>query len=80
MRSLMLTEKWNKTARKYLLGRKIVRVNYMTKKDRDYMYWHKRPVMFQLDSGLVCYPSQDDEGNDGGALWMDNDEVCLPVL
>ena len=75
-----LTEHWNNTARKYLLGRKIIRVNYMTEKDRDDMYWYKRPVMFQLDNGLVCYPSQDDEGNDGGALFMDNKEGCLPVL
>ena len=75
-----LTEHWNNTARKYLLGRKIIRVEYMTKEDLDDLYWYKRPVAFKLDSGLWCYPSQDDEGNDGGALFMNNKEGCLPAL
>jgi len=74
------TSFWNKKARGYLLGARITEVAYMTEKERDDMYWHKRPVLFKLDSGLWCYPSMDDEGNDGGALFMNNEEGCLPVL
>ena len=71
---------WNKRANDWLLNRKIVHVSYMTDDERKLHYWYKRPVMFQLDNGLWCYPSQDDEGNDGGALFLTNEEGCLPVL
>ena len=45
------------------------------------MYWYKRPVCMLLDNGVWIYPSQDDEGNDGGALFTSIDnKPCLPVL
>jgi len=63
-----------------LLNRTIVEVEYMTQKEKKECLWFKRPVMFKLDNGVWCYPSQDDEGNDGGALFMNNELGCLPVL
>ena len=77
-----LTDKWNKKANDLLLGKKIVKVEYMgTKEANDYM-WYKRPVTFILDDGSRVMIQQDDEGNDGGALWVGNEdgEEILPVL
>ena len=74
-------EKWTKKAEDILLNRKIVKVEYMSKEECESAYWHKRPVCMLLDNGVWIYPSQDDEGNDGGALFTTDDtETCLPVL
>ena len=77
-----LTKRWNKQAKKVLLGRKIVQVKYIdTEEAKSYM-WYKRPVSFTLDNGTRLIIQQDDEGNDGGALWYGNKdgEDLLPVL
>jgi len=75
-----LERDWNITANNALLGSTITHVEYMTQKEADGVYWHKRPVMFKLNNRVWCYPSMDDEGNDGGALFMNNKLGCLPVL
>jgi hypothetical protein len=74
---------WNKRARQVLLGQTIVSVNYMSEENAEQMGWYKRPIMFKLSNGTICYLSCDDEGNDGGALFFTDkngkhDE--LPVL
>lgn len=74
---------WNKRARQVLLGKTIVSVNYMTQKDADDLMWYKRPIVFKLSDGTICYLSCDDEGNDGGALFFstkDGKHDELPVL
>lgn len=74
---------WNKRAKQVLLGKTIVSVNYMTQKDAEGMGWYKRPIVFKLSDGTVCYLSCDDEGNDGGALFFsdkDGKHDELPVL
>jgi hypothetical protein len=55
----------------------------MTHKDAEGMGWYKRPIVFKLNDGTVCYLSCDDEGNDGGALFFsdkDGKHDELPVL
>jgi hypothetical protein len=74
---------WNKRARQVLLGQTIVSVNYMSEENAEQMGWYKRPIMFKLSNGTICYLSCDDEGNDGGAMFFTDkngkhDE--LPVL
>lgn len=74
---------WNKRAREVLLGKTIVSVNYMTQENANEMDWYKRPIMFKLSDGTICYLSCDDEGNDGGALFFttkDGKHDELPVL
>lgn len=74
---------WNKRAREVLLGKTIVSVNYMTQKDADELMWYKRPIVFKLSDGTICYLSADDEGNDGGAMFFstkDGKHDELPVL
>ena len=69
---------WTKTAENMLLGRKIVKVEYIPVHETDDMMWDYQPISFLLDNGNWVYPMRDDEGNDGGALKVGKD--MLPVL
>jgi len=90
MQSLYLTKEkvmndlekgWNEVAQKLLLGKKIVNVRYMTNAEMEDMGWYVRTVAFQTEDGLWFFPSRDDEGNDGGALFTsDEKNSCLPVM
>jgi len=73
---------WHKKAEKVLVGRKIVKVSYLTDKERDTLMWNKSPIVMELDDGTLLIPQMDDEGNDGGALayYKDNKYKILPVL
>ena len=58
----------------------IVQVKYIdTEEAKSYM-WYKRPVSFTLDDETRLMVQADDEGNDGGALFMNNEEGCMPVM
>ena len=74
-----LTKKWNKEAKKLLLGKKIIAVRYLGKAECEDMMWHSRPIAFMLDDETWVFPMRDDEGNDGGALAVGADGT-LPVL
>ena len=72
---------WLKEAKEQLMNRQIVDVRYMTKEEADDMDWYCRPVVMVLDDGNLIYPSCDDEGNNGGALFTNNEaNPVLPVL
>jgi hypothetical protein len=76
------TDFWNKKAQELLLNKKIIKVEYMDSKETENAMWDNRPVRIILEDGTNVLPMRDDEGNDGGALWLGNhnlDEV-LPVL
>ena len=76
-----LTQYWNDRISKILVGRKIVKVEYMTLEDAEDQDWYSRPVQIQLDNGVWLTPASDDEGNNGGAIHtnLKNDAV-IPVL
>jgi hypothetical protein len=81
-----MTEKqWNKEANNKLLGKKIVKVEYLTEKEMEDFGWEERPVSFLLDDGTWVIPFKDDEGNGGGSLFLLNKnlkptENLLPVI
>ena len=77
-----LTDRWNKRAKKVLLGKKIVQVKYVDSEEAEKYMWYSRPISFTLDDGTRLVVMRDDEGNDGGALCYLNDDVddVLPVL
>ena len=55
-----------------LVGQKIVCVRRMTNEEREVEGWGDDPqptFALELDSGTVLYPSRDEEGNGGGALF-----------
>ena len=76
------TKMWNKTANDLLLNRKIIKVEYMGSEEAEKSMWYSRPVRIILDDGTNILPMSDDEGNDGGALWLGSKdkEDILPVL
>ena len=75
------TDRWTGAATKVLVGRKVVAVRYMTTEEAEAHGWVSRPLVIQLDNGLIVYPSRDDEGNDGGALFTnDNGLDTIPVI
>ena len=80
-----LEKYWTKKAQKVLLGKTIVKVHYLTKKNTDEIGWYKRPIVFTLSDGTEVIAQMDDEGNDGGVLASfdphDQDEdMVMPVL
>ena len=73
--------RWEQIARQLLLNKKIVDVRYLTKEEAEDLGWDERVVAFQTEDGLWFFPSRDDEGNGGGALFTSDDkESCLPVM
>ena len=79
-----IERRWTKVAQSVLLNKKIVKVEYLTKKECENWGWYKRPVAFQLDDGMWVIAQMDDEGNDGGVLYYTNGEGkhsdVIPVL
>ena len=80
-----LGQQWKNRLSPELLGQRIVRMHYMSKKDAEGLGWYKRPLMLMLENGTWIIPQQDDEGNDGGALWLMNNtkelkETLAPVI
>jgi hypothetical protein len=74
---------WTDKANRVLLGRRIMRVRYLSDEEMEGLGWQSRPIAFHLDDGTICFLSCDDEGNDGGSLFYqkegDNESV-IPVL
>ena len=62
------TEYWTDYFADKLVGRKIVKVEYMSSREAKESMWYSRPVCILLDDGKWLYPMRDDEGNDGGAM------------
>ena len=80
-----LGQQWKNRLSPELLGQRIVRMHYMSKRDAEELGWYKRPLMLMLENGTWIIPQQDDEGNDGGALWLMNNtkelkEPLAPVI
>ena len=74
--------KWAKEFN-HLVGLKIVGVRYLTKEETDANYWYSSPIVIELSDGSALIPQSDDEGNDGGALWIANSkckEDLAPVI
>ena len=76
-----MKKKWQDRAEKILVGRKIVKVEWFSDKEAENNMWHSKPIAMLLDDGIWIFPSRDDEGNDGGALFTTSKvESCLPVM
>ena len=54
-----------------LIGRKITYIRWATAKETKQLgYIGASPVIIKLDDGTLLIPQMDDEGNDGGALYV----------
>ena len=73
---------WNEEAEYHLAGWKIEAVRYLNDDEIKDMGWYDKPIAMRLSKGKArkwIFPMRDDEGNDGGALAVGQDDV-LPVL
>jgi hypothetical protein len=75
-----LTDVWNKRVSKLLVGRKIIKVEYISEEDANEQGWDSRPVQIQLDNGVWLTPTSDDEGNNGGAIHTNLKNNSIIVL
>jgi hypothetical protein len=74
-------KRWTAIASKQFLGRKIVAVRYLSEKEVEEIGWSCQSIVLQLDDGNLIYPSCDDEGNNGGALFTtDANDPVIPVI
>jgi hypothetical protein len=82
MPSKKIETQWTDCAAKLLVGRTITKVSYMSKRISELSGLHSRPLVLTLDNGAILYPMRDDEGNDGGALEIvdQQDSHTLPAL
>ena len=73
---------WIAKAEKLLLGRTIVKIEWMSSEETENTGWYKRPVCLQLDDKSWIFPVMDDEGNDGGALnyYRAGKTEVLPII
>lgn len=75
--------RWATEAQRYLLGRTIIEVRWMTPAEQESCGWDNAAVVLQLDDGTYLWPAADDEGNGAGALFGLNkrgDDFTLPVI
>ena len=78
-------DKWTKEAENNLVGCKVIKVEYMKDEELDDLMWYKSPLcmLMQRPNGTKfwMYPSADDEGNDGGAIFTTIKKYpCAPTL
>jgi hypothetical protein len=59
---------------KYLIGKKISKIRYLTDEEMELFGWYKRPMVIVLNDDTQIVLQSDDEGNDGGAAFLYNGE------
>jgi hypothetical protein len=64
-----MRQKWSDRLQP-LVGRTIRRVRYLNDEEQSNVGWDRSAVMIELDDGALLFPSQDDEGNGPGALFI----------
>lgn len=57
---------------KYLIGKTISNIRYLTDEEMEMFGWYKRPMVIVLNDNTQIVLQSDDEGNDGGAAFLYN--------
>ena len=78
----MEDNKWEKLVSKHLVGRKIVKIKWLSAKESErLMGGSQQPCEIYLDNGTILTPSSDDEGNESGAILTNIKELsCIPTF
>ena len=75
----MENNKWEKLVSKHLVGRKIIKVKWLSANETEEIYgWDQQPCEIYLDDGTILTPRSDDEGNVSGAIGTNL--VDLPII
>lgn len=61
-----------------LVGKTISSVRFLTDAEQQELGWTSKAIVITLDDGHSLFASQDDEGNDAGALFLTY--KTLPVI
>ena len=76
-----LAIEWQKRDEKYLLGKSIVKLEYMSEEDANKFGSSKRPIQILLSNGVWLTITQYDEGNNGGAIHTNIKKLeIIPVI
>ena len=74
-------QKWEADIGKFLKGKTIKAVRYMSQEEKEQYMWDSRPLAIFFTDGSFIFPMADDEGNDGGALCTSSKELpVIPVM
>jgi len=74
-------KRWTLIAASMLEGKTIQAVRYLTDVEMSDLGWYKNPIVIFFTDDTYIFPSMDDEGNDGGALFTSNeDNPIIPVI
>lgn len=74
--------KWTKVATDALVGRKIIKVEYMSKDNCKELDWYESGLVLILDNNTFVVVQCDDEGNGPGSLVVQSmtSDITLPTI
>jgi len=78
-----VVERWTEELRGKLMARTVVEVRYLKKVEMEALGWEESVPVIIFNDGTMLFPSRDDEGNGGGALFgqgPNNEELVFPVI
>jgi len=64
---------------KLLKGKTIKDVSWLSNDGLQQCGWYKRPIVIEFTDGSYIMPQMDDEGNDGGALFYQDEKVSETI-
>mgnify|MGYP003627411573 CR=1 FL=1 len=67
--------KWNDM----LVGRTIIGMRRLNGEEMDESGWTENPMVILLDDGTFIVPQRDDEGNNGGVLYVQSKCACSTI-
>lgn len=76
-----LVKQWNDRCSKELVGKTIKEVRYLHDYEVENLGWSRSVLVIIFNDDSYIFPSMDDEGNDGGALFTSFKKLeTIPVI
>lgn len=75
--------KWAEKAQEAFVGKRVSRVRYLSDTEMRALGWVESVLVLEFEDGTLIFPSRDDEGNGGGAMFgqgPSNEELLFPVI